>query len=614
MATVMAMSQAVSSKIVLDRLLERLMVLAVEHAGAGRAIFILVPAGVDEPRVAAEATANADEREGERRSKTRLSAELPESILRYVARTLENVILDDASSPNPFATDEYLAKTRMRSLMCLPLVNQGKLVGVLYLENELTSHAFTPARSGILRLFVSQAAISLENARLYTELRRAEQHRTEAQRLSRTGSFGWKTESGEMLWSDETYKIYGYELGTKVTAEMLVARVHPEDRERTTQEIDGARRESREWRSECRLLMPDGKIEHVQVVAQPLGDNAAAVEFSGAVVDVTQRRRAEQAEALTIANERLELALRGSDVGIWDVDLRSGKIKDAPVNSVNVWDSLGWDDHADADGYHVERWHPEDRSKVAAALRAHLSGREKQLLVECRLLHENGSYRWRLNRGIVVRNAKGRPVRLVGTSVDISDRRELEQELRGAKELAEGANRAKDEFLANVSHEVRTPMNAILGMTELTLDTELTDEQRPWLLTVKSAADNLLVIIDDLLDFSKAEANRLELDVGEVPIRAHLHDTLRVLALRAHRKGLELIGNVANDVPSVVLADATRLRQVLINLIGNALKFTARGEVVVDVTMVPAESSDEHTTLAFAVRDTGIGISKTNMR
>src|SRR6266513_3781136 len=186
-----------------------------------------------------------------------------------------------------------------------------------------------------------------------------------------------------------------------------------------------------------------------------------------------------------------------------------------------------------------------------------------------------------LSRGAAVRDAGGKPIRFVGSVVDITDRKRLEGELRRAKEAAEAANRAKDEFLANVSHEIRTPMNAILGMTELVLDTPLDEGQRQGLKTVKSAADSLLGIINDLLDFSKIEAGKLELVPADFSLRGAVGDTLRALAVRAHKKGLELIYQVQPDVPDALIGDAGRLRQVLLNLVGNALKFTDAGEVVV---------------------------------
>jgi signal transduction histidine kinase len=179
---------------------------------------------------------------------------------------------------------------------------------------------------------------------------------------------------------------------------------------------------------------------------------------------------------------------------------------------------------------------------------------------------------------------------------------------RRAQEVAEATNRAKDEFLANVSHEIRTPMNAIVGMTELVLDTPLSEGQRQSLQTVRSAAGNLLGTINDLLDFSKIEAGKLELDPTSFSLRAAVGETLRALAMRAHRKGLELICDVHPSVPDAIVGDVGRLGQVLLNLVGNAIKFTETGEIVVEIRVTPgAFDGDEH--LGFSVRDTGIGIA-----
>jgi predicted ATPase/signal transduction histidine kinase len=290
--TVVKASQAVSSEIELGKLIETLMRISLEHAGAERGLLILF--ADSEPWIAAEARTGGSNIEVTLRNAAITPTELSESVLHTALRTHNSVILDDASAQVPFSADEYVLKKHARSVLCLPLAKQAKLVGALYLENNLAPRVFTSGKLAVLKLLGSQAAISLENVQLYDELRRSEAYLSQAQRLSHTGTFGWRPSSGEIYWTEETFRIFEYDPATTPTLELIALRVHPDDAGAFRQVVERASSDEQDFAHAYRLRMPDERVKHVNVVARAFRNEAGAVEFVGSVMDVSAMRLAER--------------------------------------------------------------------------------------------------------------------------------------------------------------------------------------------------------------------------------------------------------------------------------------------------------------------------------
>ena len=352
----------------------------------------------------------------------------------------------------------------------------------------------------------------------------------------------------------------------------------------------------------------DGSHLTVHLVVTAMRDeNEQVTGFVGVAVDVTEARDIET--TLRFERERLEMALAGGELGTWDLNIQTGE---------EIWDErfaglLGerLEDLTQTFEAFAARIHPEDVASFRSSVRRHLDGLTPIYTAEYRIRQRDGGWRWIQARGrLMERDASGRPLRMLGTIADLSSRKMIEDELIKAREMADMANRSKTEFLTNMSHEIRTPLTSILGYADLLSNVGVSPvEIAEGVATIRNAGSHLLTIINDVLDLSKIEAGKMTVDCIPFSPLHLIHEVLSVLQPAAQAKGIRLNARLIGRVPKRVVSDPVRVRQILMNLVGNGVKFTNKGSVTVAVQFIAASDDRAHN-LVFDVTDTGIGMTQ----
>ncbi|MEP6884879.1 MAG: response regulator [Gammaproteobacteria bacterium] len=436
----------------------------------------------------------------------------------------------------------------------------------------------------------------------HPSLRRTSDFLESAQAAGGFGVFDLDLITGNITGTPYFFELIGQFGRDPLSREQWVATIHPEDFEAVVLALGAAIDLGTRYQCEYRTLLLSGEVRWLasrgEILNGPDGNPARAI---GTVTDVTERKELE--EKLRYATESLNIAQAAAGLATFDFNFR----RNSRICSDNFRMLLGIPPATNLDDLNrlLSRVHPDD---VAHSRNAPLETTPDQPSYRCeyRVMLDGGSERWIAEKATVSWGPSGEMTRITGAIVDITERKRAEQATLDAKCSAEAANHAKSNFLANVSHEIRTPMNGVIGMSQILSETTLDSTQREYVDIIRGSAKALLALINDVLDLSKIEADRLELEHVNFDLRDVIYETVAAMALQSAVKGIEMIVNIGADIPVLARGDPGRLRQIIMNLIGNAIKFTHEGYVVLDAGGSVAPNGC--LTLELKVTDTGIGI------
>ena len=424
------------------------------------------------------------------------------------------------------------------------------------------------------------------------------------QSIAKIGSWDLDLVNNKLTWSDEIYRIFELDKSFfKPSYEHFLNAIHPEDLVLVDTAYHNSLISKHKYEVEHRLIMKDGRIKWVREICETkFDDSGNGVISRGTVQDITEDKL--KSQELLAVKERLELVMDGANDGFWDWNMYT---KEAYF-SRRYKEIVGYKD--DELENNISSFgtliHQADREKIANEIQEYYNCERTQHSTDLRLIHKDGSIIWVTSKGRVTLDENGKPYRISGTITDISVCKKNKELMLFAQQKAELANKDKSEFLAIMSHEIRTRLNGVIGFNSLLLNTKLDYTQQQYAEDANTSGQALLNVINNTLDLSKIESGDLDLDITNTDLVTILEQAIDIVKYQACKKNLELIFNISPEVPHLVKLDSGRLKQILINLLNNAIKFTEKGEVELKVAF--DDLGNNHGNFAFSVRDTGIGM------